>query len=98
MTELMQQELRGGWLGIGDAFQPLDFMGVALGAYAIYAGLTGKAPRALTVALGAGLVYIHSRRFLYAPKDRAGLVRLLRDLNVTPQELTGELYPNVRVS
>ena len=98
MTELMQQELRGGWLGIGDAYQPLDFMGVALGAYAIYAGVTGKAPRALTVALGVGLVYIHSRRFLYAPKDRAGLVRLLQDLNVTPQELTGDLYSDKRVS
>ncbi|MCH8059350.1 MAG: hypothetical protein IIA11_02715 [Proteobacteria bacterium] len=91
MTDLMQQELRGGWLGIGDAYQPLDFMGAALGAYAIWAGLTGNAPRALTVALGVGLVYIHSRRFLYAPKDRAGLVRLLQSLNVTPQELTGEL-------
>ena len=98
MTEFMQQELRGGWLGIGDAYQPIDFLGVALGAFAIYAGLTGRAPRGLTVAVGVGLVYIHSRRFLYAPKDRAGLVKLLQSLDVTPQELTGEMYPEMRVT
>lgn len=92
MDELLKQELRGGWLGVGEAYHPLDFLGVALGAYGIYAGLTGRAPRALTVGLGALMIYIHGQRFLYAPKDRAGLVRLLKSLDVTPAELTGELY------
>lgn len=91
MPDLLRQELRGGWLDVGDAYQPLDFLGVALGAYFVFAGVTDKAPRALTVGLGALMIYIHSRRFLYAPKDRAGLVRLLKTLKVTPQELVGEI-------
>ena len=91
LTPLMKQELRGGWLGVGDAYQPIDFFGMALGAYSIYAGLSGRAPRALTAGLGALMIYIHSRRFFYAPKDRAGLVRLLQSLDITPAELTGEL-------
>lgn len=90
IPEMMKYELRSGWLGLPDQYQPLDFLGVALGAYFIFSA-TDKAPRALTVGLGALMVYIHSRRFLYAPRDRAGLVRLLRSLDVTPQELTGEL-------
>jgi hypothetical protein len=91
MTELLKQELRGGWLGIGDAYQPLDFLGVALGAYFIYAGASKKAAPVLTIGLGALMIYIHSRRFFYAPKSRDGLIRLLKQLDVTPQELTGDL-------
>lgn len=91
MTDLMKQELRGGWLGVGDAYQPIDFFGIGLGAYFVFAGLTDRAPPALTVGLGALMMYIHSRRFFYAPKDRAGLIRLLQTLDVTPAELTGEL-------
>ncbi|KKN49733.1 hypothetical protein LCGC14_0639830 [marine sediment metagenome] len=91
MNALLKQELRGGWLDIGAPYQPLDFLGVALGAYFIYAGMSDRAPPALTIGLGALMVYIHSRRFFYAPKTREGLLRLLKQLDVTPQELLGDL-------
>lgn len=88
---LIKQDLRAGWLGIGDKFEPLDFLGVALGSYFIYNGVTRKGPQWLNISLGAIMVYIHSQRFFYAPKSRDGLIRLLNDLNVTPDELTGKL-------
>lgn len=91
MNELLKQELRGGWLDIGEPYQPLDALGIALGAYFIFAGATDRAPRWLTIGLGGVMVYIHSRRFFYAPRTREGLIRLLRHLDVTPAELTGEL-------
>lgn len=91
MDPLLKQELRGGWLGVGEAYQPLDFLGMALGAYFIFSGVSDRAPRWLTIGLGGVMIYIHSRRFFYAPKTREGLIRLLRDLDVTPQELTGAL-------
>lgn len=91
MNELVKQELRGGWLGVGEPFQPLDFFGAALGAYMIYTGATDRSPRWLTIGLGGVMIWIHTRRFFFAPKDRAGLIQLLRSLDVTPQELTGRL-------
>ena len=84
MTELLRQELRGGWLGVGDAYQPLDALGMALGAYFLYAGATKKAPCWLTATLGGVMIFIHSQRFLYAPKDRSGLIRLAKSLDLTP--------------
>ena len=86
MNELMRQELRGGWLGVGDAFQPLDALGMALGAYFLYAGATKKAPCWLTATLGGVMIFIHSQRFLYAPKDRAGLIRLAKTLKLSAQD------------
>lgn len=86
MTELMQQELRGGWLGVSDAYQPLDALGMALGAYFLYAGATKKAPCWLTATLGGVMIFIHSQRFLYAPKDRAGLIRLAKALKLTQKD------------
>jgi len=87
MTELMRQELRSGWLGLDEKFQPLDALGVALGSYFIWNGVTHRGPDWMTISLGAIMVWIHSRRFLFAPSDRAGLVRLLQSLEVTPQDL-----------
>lgn len=87
ITPLLKQELRSGWLGAPRKFQALDFMGAAMGGYFIYAGTTGRAPRWLTVSLGAIMVYIHTRRFLYAPQDREGLLRLLRALDVSEDEI-----------
>lgn len=87
MTPLMKSELRGGWLGIPQRFEPLDFLGVAMGSYFVYQGATNRGPDWLTISIGAIMVYIHTRRFLYAPQDREGLVRLLRDLEVKPEEL-----------
>lgn len=82
----MRQELRGGWLGVGDAYQPLDALGIALGAYFLYAGATKKAPCWLTATLGGVMIYIHSQRFLYAPKDRAGLIRLAQSLKLQQKD------------
>ena len=91
MTELMKQELRGGWLGIGKPYQPLDLLGVTLGSYFLYTGVTGKGPPWLTISLGAIMIYIHTQRFLYAPQTRDGLINLLNTLEVTPEEITGRL-------
>jgi hypothetical protein len=90
-TDLIKQDLRAGWLGVGKQYQPLDFLGVALGSYFIYQGVTHRAPDWLTISLGAIMVFIHSQRFFYAPQSRDGLIRLLKHLEVTPAELTGEL-------
>ena len=89
--DLITQDLRSGWLEIGHKWQPLDFLGVALGSYFIYDGVTHKGPDWLTISLGAIMVYIHSQRFFYAPQSRDGLIRLLNNLEVTPEELTGQL-------
>ncbi len=89
--DLIKQDLRSGWLEIGQKWQTLDFIGVALGSYFIYDGVTRKAPPWLTISLGAIMVYIHSQRFFYAPQSRDGLIRLLNNLEVTPEELTGQL-------
>lgn len=86
MNELLRQELRAGWLGAGDKYQPLDLLGTALGAYFLYTGATGKTPRWLTASLGAVMIFIHTQRFFYAPKDRAGLIRLAKALNLTPKD------------
>ena len=86
MPDLLKQELRSGWLGVGDAYQPLDALGIALGAYFLYAGATKKAPCWLTATLGGIMIFIHSQRFLYAPKDRAGLIRLAKALNLSQQD------------
>lgn len=87
MTEFQKYELRSGWLGMAEKFQPLDALGVALGSYFIYQGTTNRAPDWLTISLGAIMVYIHSQRFFFAPQDKDGLVRLLKSLDVTPAEV-----------
>ena len=87
MNDLLKQEFRGGWLGVPDAYQPLDFLGIALGAYFLYAGATNKAPNWLTAALGGVMIFIHSQRFFYAPRDRAGLIRIAKALDLTQQDL-----------
>ena len=86
MPELLSQELRGGWLGVGDAYQPLDALGIALGAYFLYTGATNKTPHWLTATLGGVMIYIHAQRFFYAPKDRAGLIRIAKALNLSPRD------------
>jgi len=85
-NNLLSQELRAGWLGVGDKYQPLDALGTALGAYFLYAGATNKAPDWLTAALGGVMIFIHTQRFFYAPKDRAGLIRLAKALNLSQRD------------
>lgn len=85
--DLLQQELRAGWLGFSRRYEPLDFLGAALGSFFIYSGVTGRTPRWLTIALGATMVYIHTRRFFYAPKDMGGALRLMADVGASPDEL-----------
>lgn len=91
MNDLIKQDLRSGWLGIAETYQPLDFLGVALGSYFVYQGVTHKAPDWLTISLGAIMIYIHSQRFFYAPQTRDGLIKLLQHLDVKPEEITGAL-------
>ena len=86
MNDLLKQELRGGWIGVGDAYEPLDALGMALGAYFLYAGATNKAPNWLTAALGGIMIFIHTQRFFYAPRDRAGLIRLAKALDLTQKD------------
>ncbi len=88
-TQLLQEELRSGWLGVPRQYQALDAMGALMGAYFIYEGTTGRGPRWLTVSLGAVMVYIHTRRYLYAPQDKEGLYRLMRSLDLSPEEVCG---------
>jgi hypothetical protein len=85
--DLLKDELRGGWLGVPRAFTLLDFAGAALGAYFIFAGVTGRVPRWTLTALGTIMVLVHLQKFFYAPQTREGLARLLRELDVTPNEL-----------
>lgn len=87
MNELIKQEMRGGWLGMPRPFELIDLLGIALGSYFIYEGVTGKGPQWITISLGAIMVYIHSRRFVYAPQTKAGLTNLLQQLDIKPDEL-----------
>lgn len=87
MNNLMQQELRSGWLGIDRKYQPLDFLGAALGSYFLYNGVTGKGDRWINVSLGAIMIFIHTQRFFFAPSNKEGLIRLMKSLNITPEEL-----------
>jgi len=87
MTEWQRYELRSGWFGMAEKFQPIDALGVALGSYFIYQGVTNRAPKWLTVSLGAIMIYIHATRFFIAPQDKQGLVKLLNAMDVTPAEL-----------
>jgi len=87
MNDLIKQELRGGWLGIPRQFEAIDFFGFALGSYFLYDGVTNKGPQWITMSLGAIMIYIHTRRFLYAPTTKAGLINLLESLDATPEEI-----------
>lgn len=98
LTPIVEQELRAAWLGVPHRFQLLDFLGVAFGLYMIYDGVTDRGPNWLTIALGGVAIYIHSQRFFYAPQTREGLVRLLRELNVTPEEIAGQLGGGVTIN
>jgi hypothetical protein len=89
--ELTRQELRGGWLDLPRAHESIDFFGAALGAYFMWAGATGRAPRWSLAALGGIMFYVHGLRFFTAPRTGAGLVRLLRSLDVRPQEVIAAL-------
>jgi hypothetical protein len=92
MSPLLEQELRGGWLGVPHRYHALDFLGIALGAYFIWAGATGRAPRWSLAALGGIMVYIHAQRFFFAPQSREGLIRLLDELRITPEEIASLRY------
>lgn len=89
MNELLKDELRSGWLGIERPFQPLDFLGAALGAYFIWDAVTGKGDKWINVGLGSIMIFIHTKRFLFAPSDKEGLERLLKTLDVRPEEIAG---------
>ena len=88
MNDMMQQELRGAWLGMPRAYHLFDGLGMALGAWFVWNALDDPRKSAwVNIALGSVMIYIHSQRFFYAPQDRAGLDRLLSSLNVTRADL-----------
>ncbi len=91
MNDLIKQEFRGGWLGMPRQFEAIDFLGLAMGSYFLYNGVTGKGPKWATISLGAIMMYIHTRRFFYAPTTKTGLVNLLKSLDVTPEEIARAL-------
>lgn len=70
-------------------FEVIDLLGFALGSYFLYDGVTGKGPQWVSISLGAIMMYIHSRRFFYAPTTKAGLINLLNSLDISPDELEG---------
>ena len=66
MENLIKQEFRGGWLGMPRRFEVIDFLGIALGSYFLYDGVTKKGPQWVTISLGTIMIYLHSQRFFYA--------------------------------
>lgn len=86
---IVKSEFRGGWLGLPEQFEVIDLLGFALGSYFLYNGVTGKGPQWLTISLGAIMMYIHSQRFFYAPQSKAGLINLLKSLDITPEQIKG---------
>ena len=89
--QIVKDEFRGGWLGMPEPFEVIDLLGFSLGAYFTWAAVTKKGPDWLSIALGGIMMYIHSQRFFYAPKTRAGLINILNQLDLTPADITGEL-------
>ena len=94
LPETHKHEIRGGWLGVPEAYHVLDFLGVALGSYFIWHGATDRGPAWLTIGLGSIMVWIHSQRFFYAPQTQAGLVRLMDAIDVSPADICHPLYMN----
>lgn len=90
-NELLKAELRGGWLGVPEAYTAYDFLGFALGSYFIIDGVVQitaerkKKPNWWPIArigLGAIMFYIHTQRFFYAPQSKEGLQKLLTALDI----------------
>lgn len=86
MERWLHDELRSGWLGLPRAYSTLDFLGMALGSYFIWAGATGKAPRWSLAAIGGVMIFIHTQRFFYAPQTGEGLKRLIAAIGLTPEQ------------
>ena len=89
--QIIKDEFRGGWLGMPKPFEVIDLLGFALGAYFTWNAVTKKGPDWFTITLGGIMMYIHSRRFFYAPQSRAGLINILNQLDLTPADITGAL-------
>lgn len=91
-ASLLNQEHRGGWLGMPKKYTLLDFSGVALGSYMGYMGIRElQQSRSwqgyLALALGGVMIWIHVQRFFYAPQDQRGFIALARELDVTQTDL-----------
>ena len=88
MNEILKHELRGAWLGLPKAYQPLDFIGAAMGSYFIYDAVRHPRDTAwINIALGAIMIYIHTQRFFYAPQSKEGFNRLVNALEITPADI-----------
>jgi len=84
MNQLLQDELRGGWLGVPRQYTLLDFLGIAFGVALLVAA---RKHRDFTLAaLGGVAVYIHSQRFFYAPQTGEGLRSLVRTVGIPPEQ------------
>ena len=86
MNQLLKDELRGGWLGAPRQYALLDFLGIALGGYILWAGATRRAPDWALTSIGAIMVYIHTQRFVYAPQTGEGLRELVRAVGISPEQ------------
>lgn len=88
LPPLLQQEIRGGWLGRPVPFHALDFLGVALGSYFLWQ--SWRDGRGLGAALGLLMIGIHGVRFFYAPTDPAKLHRLVESVGLRWDDLCRE--------
>jgi len=92
MNDLLNDEHRGGWLGMPRKYSVIDLGGAALGGYMIYMG-TREMRRAtgwqglLAVALGGVMIWIHTQRFFYAPQDQRGFIKLAQEMQLTQTDL-----------
>jgi len=92
MNPLMQQEHRGGWLGMPRKYSVVDLSGAFLGGYMGYLGYRElqRAPcwqGYLALALGGVMIWIHTQRFFYAPQDQRGFIKLAQELAITQADL-----------
>lgn len=86
MNKILQDELRGGWLGVPRQYTLFDFLGIALGGYILWAGVTRRAPDWSLTAIGTIMLYIHTQRFFYAPQTGEGLRSLVRAVGISPEQ------------
>lgn len=89
---LLKSELRHGWLGFSEQYELFDALGAGLGAFFLWQAVSGKHLRWASAVLGGIMIYIHTQRFFYAPETKSGLIRLLKSLDITSEELESIQY------
>ena len=91
--DLLQQEHRGGWLGMPRKYSIIDLSGAMLGGYMGYMGYRELQRNRnawqgiLALALGGVMIWIHTQRFFYAPQDQRGFIKLAQEMGITQTDL-----------